>query len=319
MVRTKIGGISVPTQDQTPKLQRMNELPLELLESVFVHLDTKSLASCCAVSKFWNRIGTPILYKHISVHSANMRARLFKHCEDNRLPSSLRRQRTDSAIDVRAPPNHTYYRSTDSAFKLVRGFSFGLTPTPEAETCETERYGSDWRQRFVSTFISSLSEYMPNIQRLDLSGCQFYDTILGAYLDPTVGGFVSCGRPHLTHLSVAFSSIREPGLVAVADSCGATLEYIDLSGLFRFARIDPNIVGRLLDQCTQLQTVVLADSPDFWCRTSLVDSIRASYPYADLLGESREFPNFPKSVSAMHTAKLYADRAVDGSNSWSIK
>ncbi|KAI8916524.1 hypothetical protein DFJ77DRAFT_460157 [Powellomyces hirtus] len=124
----------------------------------------------------------------------------------------------------------------------------------------TDNYAA-WQNRSISPLLVLISNRLPNLTTLGLAGCQFDDSIFADAIERLT---------RLTNLDLAGSNIKAQGLRAVANC--TNLASLDLSGIFRFKRINPQHLTRIVSSCTQLTQLTLHQCPDIY------DATRERFP-----------------------------------------
>jgi len=116
-----------------------------------------------------------------------------------------------------------------------------------------QEYGSLWKHRSLSDFLSSLSLVpLPSLTRLSLSGGQIQVGDLQLFL--------SIHGQYLKSLDLTQTNIKTRHILAIPEL--KNLEILNLSGTIKLRRIDIQAIEHLLQRCPNLKQFIAHDCPD---------------------------------------------------------
>lgn len=119
---------------------------------------------------------------------------------------------------------------------------------------KTETYG-EWNDRFVSTLMPKLAELLPNLVQLNLCG---------THLSKNDFTIVLSGLTNLEWLDVSYSTLKSDSVSLISRFCRTKLQFLNLSGIFKFGRNKGSLVVDMTMYCEALSKIVLIDCPEFY-------------------------------------------------------
>ena len=126
--------------------------------------------------------------------------------------------------------------------------------TPTLDLAPRKKYG-EWEDRFISKFIPTLAEMIPNLVKLNLCG---------SHLSKNDITIVLSGMPNLEWLDISYTTLKADALSAISRYCRTKLAYLNLSGIFKFGRNKSSSIIDMVMYCEGLKTLVLLDCPEFY-------------------------------------------------------
>lgn len=226
-------------------------LPTELWMLILTFVSAPAdLAALSRANRSLGDIATMQLYSHLWILSYEQRSKM-----EIALAKSTGLKRTDSKFMIDdLVESAQEERRLASKWELVKGLDMGLCSSIPGDSDLSKMYGGVWEHRFISPFLLLVGSRCKNLERLNLSGCQFYDSVFTESLD-------GLGTT-IKHISVARSSIRSSGLASIAQSC-PDLQSLDVSGIMKFRRNSAKVILEIVKMCKGLRLLVANDCPDF--------------------------------------------------------
>lgn len=117
---------------------------------------------------------------------------------------------------------------------------------------DPDAYGK-WEDRFVNPLLPLIASYIPHLKSLSLSGCHINDWDFSNMLEQL---------KLLERLDISFSTVKNSGLEGVSRYCRHNLNWLNVSGIFRFGRNKPKTIAAIVQNCIALRTMIVQDCPE---------------------------------------------------------
>jgi hypothetical protein len=119
---------------------------------------------------------------------------------------------------------------------------------------QTSPYGS-WSHRFVSPFLSMITQNIPHLKKLSLCGCHVNGNDFTVMIELLTS---------LEVLDISYSTLKNNSLEAISRYCRHRLKLLNVSGIFKLGRNRAQTLVLISAYCEGLEKIIALDCPEFF-------------------------------------------------------
>ena len=218
-------------------------LPVELLANIFQFLEKPSqVFPCLLVNSTWHHFAKERLYANIRLDTFETRKNFVRYLE--RKANEEKENLDPNNPKLLSAKRITYVGSHRPGVKICRVYPFG----PK---------------------LPSLSKILAHVDIKELALPGQFESF------SPVNAKVDLPANSIQMLNVSYSTLQKEIILQIVKAYNKTLKTIDMSGIFRFKRLDPSLVTEILTICPGLETIILNNCQDI--RHEYIEKLKLNY------------------------------------------